>query len=406
MSTTSQKKITAFIADNTGQIEASITMAVTALANQLKAEGKPVIGMSAGEPDSDTPDHIKQAAIQALNDGKTKYTAAAGLPQLKTAVAEKIQSDHGLTYSPKQIVISCGAKHTIFNLLQAILNPGDEVIIPTPYWVSYPDQVTILGGRSVFVPTTDATQFKLSAAQLESAITPKTKVVILNTPSNPTGMVYTEAELRELAAVIVKHQLLVISDEIYSKLVYDGQHTSIASLGDDIKRLTLLVDGLSKSFSMTGWRIGYCAVPEEIATVVGRIQSHSTSNPNTPAQWASITALTGPETAIDEMRAQFIQRRQVMVERLNQITGISCIMPQGAFYAFPSISELIGKSSPSGVISDSVSFCKHFLTDELVACVPGSGFGAEGYIRLSYATSMDAINTALDRLDSWVNQLT
>jgi aspartate aminotransferase len=405
MTTTSQRKINTFISDNTGQIESSITMAITALANQLKAEGKPVIGMSAGEPDADTPEHIKQAAIQALNEGKTKYTAAAGLPQLKDAVVNKIKADYGLTYESGQIVISCGAKHTIFNLLHAILNPGDEVIIPSPYWVSYPDQVKILGGTPVFVQTTETSQFKLLASQLEAAITPKTKVVILNTPSNPTGMVYTENELQQLADVIVKHQILVISDEIYSKLVYDGSHTSIATLGDDIRRLTLLVDGLSKSFSMTGWRIGYCAVPKEIATVVGRIQSHSTSNPNTPAQWASITALTGPETAIDEMRRHFIKRRSVMVSRLNAIPGISCIMPQGAFYAFPNISGLFGKSTPSGPITDSVSFCKHFLTDALVACVPGSGFGAEGYVRLSYATSMDAINTALDRLEKWVSTL-
>jgi aspartate aminotransferase len=406
MSTTNMKKITSFIAENTGQIEASITMEITALANQLKADGKPIIGMSAGEPDADTPDHIKQAAIQAINDGKTKYTAVAGLLALREAIAAKIKEDHNLVYDPSQIVVSCGAKHTIFNLLQAILNPGDEVIIPTPYWVSYPDQVRILGGTPVFVETTDAAEFKLSAAQLDAAITPKTKVVILNTPSNPTGMLYTKSELQALAEVIVKHQVLVISDEIYAKLVYDGQqHVSIASLGDDIQRLTLFVDGLSKSFSMTGWRIGYCAVPKEIATVVGRIQSHSTSNPNTPAQWASIAALTGPETAIDEMRASFVERRNVMVERLNAIPGISCLTPHGAFYAFPNISGVFGKISSSGPITDSVLFCKYFLKEKLVACVPGSGFGAEGYIRLSYATSMDAIQTALDKLEAWVNTL-
>ena len=387
-------------------IEDSITMSITATANRLKSEGKPVIAMSAGEPDMDTPNHIKDAAINALNEGKTKYTAASGLPQLKSAISDHISNHLGLSYSPNQIIVSCGAKHSIFNLLQTLLNPGDEVIIPSPYWVSYPDQVKILGATPVIVPTSESNSFKLTPSALTAAITPKTKILILNTPSNPTGTVYSKTELIDLSRVIVSHNLLVISDEIYSKLVYDGNHTSIATLGDDIKRLTLLVDGLSKSYSMTGWRIGYCAVPLEIAKVASRIQSHSTSNPNTPAQWASIAALNGPETEINAMKTAFIKRRDVMVSRLNQIEGITCMNPSGAFYAFPSIKSLIGKQSPAGKITDSVTFCQHFLTDQLVACVPGSGFGAEGYLRLSYATSMESINTALDRLENWVSTLT
>jgi aspartate aminotransferase len=394
-----------YISETASTVEASITMAITALANQLKSEGKPVIGMSAGEPDFDTPEFIKEAGIDAIRAGKTKYTAAAGLPVLKESIAKRLKADHGLDYDASQIVVSCGAKHSIFNVLLATLNSGDEVIIPSPYWVSYPDQVKMLGGVPVFIETTDADNFKITAQQLEASITKKSKIVILNTPSNPTGMVYTKSELQSLAEVIVKHQLLVISDEIYEKLIYDGEHVSIASLGEDIKDLTILINGASKAYSMTGWRIGYAAMPKEIAGACGRLQSHSTSNPTSISQWASLAAFEGDDSAVMEMKKEFVKRKKYMVERLNSISGITCLDPQGAFYAFPNISALIGKKSASGTIEDSVSFCTLFLQDKLVACVPGSGFGAEGYLRLSYATSMDAIVSALDRLEEWVGEL-
>ena len=387
------------------KIEASITMAVTALANQLKEEGKSIIGMSAGEPDFDTPDSIKQAAIQAIQDGQTKYTAAAGLPRLKQAICNKFKRDHDLDYTPDQVIVSCGAKHTIYNILMAIINPGDEVIIPRPYWVSYPDQVQLANGTPVFLDTSDKTQFKITPEQLESAITSKTKCLILNSPSNPTGMVYSREELQALGEILVKHQCLVISDEIYEKLIYDGTHVSIASLSPELKNLSIVVNGASKAYSMTGWRIGYCAGPKDIVSVMGRIQSHSTSNPTTPAQFAAIQALEGCEQDVEKMRQAFEERRQLIVSKLNSLDGVTCLTPQGAFYAFPNISGLFGKTSASGQISDSVSFCKQLLQEKLVACVPGSGFGAEGYIRLSYATSQEAITEAIQRLDDWIQTL-
>lgn len=395
-----------FLADNASKVEASITMAITATAAKLKGEGKPVISMSAGEPDFDTPEFIKQAGIQALNEGKTKYTAAAGLPQLKTAICKKVLHDRGLSYSPENIVVSCGAKHSIFNALVAIVNPGDEVIFASPYWVSYPDQISLLGGKPVVIETTDQTQFKITAAQLESAITSKTKAFILNTPSNPTGMAYTKLELEALAAVIVKHDILVISDEIYAKLLYDGEHISIASLGEEIKARTIFIDGVSKAYSMTGWRIGYAAAPKQIAEIMGSVQSHSTSNPTTPAQWASIAALEGDDSAVAAMCVAFDERRKTMVDGLNSIPGITCLLPQGAFYTFPNVSALFGKITPEGtVLKDSATFCTALLNEKLVACVPGSGFGAEGYIRLSYATSMEAITTAVKRISEFVAAL-
>lgn len=402
MSTSTKKS---FLSERGANIQASITMEVTALANQLKAEGKPVIGMSAGEPDFDTPDYIKEAGIQAIKDGQTKYTAAPGLPKLKQVIADKLKREHNLNYSADQIVVSCGAKHSIYNVMMAVINPGDEVIIPQPYWVSYPDQVALAGGKSVFIETDDSCNFKITPEQLKKAITPATKLLILNSPSNPTGMLYSKDELEALAKVIVEHQILVLSDEIYEKLIYDGKHISIAALNEDVKALSIVINGASKAYSMTGWRIGYAAAPADIAKVMGRIQSHSTSNPTTPAQFASITAFEQDDSVVEEMKKSFKDRRELMVNKLNTIPGISCLMPDGAFYAFPNISAHFGKRCESGEITDSVSFCKYFLKEKLVACVPGSGFGSEGYIRLSYAASPEDINTALDRLNEWVNTL-
>jgi aspartate aminotransferase len=402
MDTTAKKS---FISERGAGIQASITMEVTALANQLKSEGKPVIGLSAGEPDYDTPDYIKEAGIKAINEGHTKYTAAAGMPKLIQSICDKLKREHSLDYDPNQIVVSCGAKHSIFNVMMAVLNPGDEVIIPQPYWVSYPDQVAMAGGVSVFIETNDTNDFKITPEQLKNAITPATKLLILNSPSNPTGMVYSKDELKALSDIIVEHNILVISDEIYEKLIYDGEHTSIASLSPEIKDLTILINGASKAYSMTGWRIGYTAAPANIAKVMSRIQSHSTSNPTTPSQFASLAAFENDDSVVNTMRDAFQERRNIMIEKLNNIPGITCLKPNGAFYAFPNISACFGKSCESGEITDSVSFCKYFLKEKLVACVPGSGFGSEGYIRLSYAASVDNINKALTLLDEWVRSL-
>ncbi len=389
----------------TSTIQASITMAITALANQLKKEGKPVIGMSAGEPDFDTDDRIKQAGIQSILDGKTKYTPAAGIAELKQAIVDKFKRENNLDYDVNNIIVSCGGKHSLFNAKMAILNPGDEVVIPTPYWVSYPAQVQALGAVPVFLETKEENDLKVTAAELEAAITPKTKLIILNSPSNPSGMVYTRAELQALADVIVKHNVYVISDELYEKLVYDGEHVSIAQLGDAIKERTILINGVSKAYSMTGWRIGYTAAPKEIVKVMSTIQSHSTSNPAQASQWASLEAIQGSQEVVDTMKEAFVERRKVLVDGLNALPGITCIEPKGAFYAFPNISATFGKTCESGTITDAVSFCECLLKEALVACVPGSGFGAEGYIRLSYATSMENITAALERIGSFLESL-
>ena len=386
-------------------IKASITMAITALANQLKSEGKPVIGMSAGEPDFDTPELIKEAGIQSIKDGKTKYTPAAGVAELKQAICKKFKDDNNLDYSPEEVIVSCGGKHSLFNAKMAMLNPGDEVIIPTPYWVSYPAQVEVLGGKCVYIETKEENNLKVTAAQLEAAITDKTKLFILNSPSNPTGMVYSKEELEALKDVILKHNIYVISDELYEKLIYDGDHISIAQLGDEIKAKTILINGVSKAYSMTGWRIGYTAGPKDIISAMSKIQSHSTSNPAQASQWASIEAIEGNQEAAKKMKQAFAVRRKVMVDGLNKIDGIRCIEPKGAFYAFPNISSTFGKQAKEGTVTDSVSFCEHLLKEQLVACVPGSGFGAEGFIRMSYATSEDAINQALERIETFIKSL-
>ncbi len=392
------------ISHRASQTEDSITMAISAMAQQMKKEGKPVIGFSAGEPDFKTPVFIQDAGVAAIREGKTTYTAASGIIELKQAICDKLKRDNQLEYKPANIVVSCGAKQSIYNALMALVDPGDEVIVPVPYWVSYPDQINLVGGRSVFIETTEATEFKITAAQFESAITPKTKLLILNSPSNPTGSVYARAELEAIARVAIQHSILVISDEIYEKLIYDDQegHVSIASLSPEIKALTIVINGVSKAYSMTGWRIGYAAAPADIADAMGKIQSHSTSNPTTPSQWASVAAINGDETELNQMKAEFRKRRDVMVTALNQIPGFTCINPKGAFYAYPSVSKLFGKRSASGEITDSASFCKLLLQDALVACVPGSGFGTDHTIRLSYATSMANIVEGMKRIHDWV----
>ena len=385
-------------------IAPSPTLLIDSKFKQMKADGMDVVGFGAGEPDFDTPQNIKDAAIKAINEGKTKYTPASGTPSLKKAVCDKFLRDNGLVYEPNQIVVSNGAKHSLINAFGAILNPGDEVIIPAPYWVSYPEMVKYNDGIPVVLHTKEENNFKISAQDLENAITGKTKAFVLNSPCNPTGMVYTREELEAIAQVAQKHKIYVISDEIYEHLVYDGaEHVSIASLNDEIKDLTIIINGVSKTYAMTGWRIGYTASNAEIAKVMGNVQSHTTSNPNTIAQAAAEAALNGPREELEMMRKAFAERRKYMVEQINSIDGVSCLMPHGAFYVMMNISKLIGTQIRGKLIKSADDFAEVFLDEELVAVVPGNGFEAPDFVRWSYATSMDNIKEGIKRLRNLLN---
>lgn len=399
-------KTSTTLSERANKIQDSITMAVSALAGQLKKEGHNVLSFSAGEPDFDTPENIKQAAVQSLKEGKTKYTAVSGIPELKDAIVQKFKNENNIDYKASNILVSCGAKQSIINAILAVINPGDEVIVPSPYWVSYPEQIGLAEGVTVFIETTDKENFKLRPAQLKAAITPKTKMLILNSPSNPTGSVYTRAELEEIVNIAVDNDIWILSDEIYEKLLYEGtEHVSVASLSERIKEKSIIVNGVAKAYSMTGWRIGYLAAPEAVTKAAGKIQSHTTSNPNTTAQWASVEAIAGNQDAVETMRVEFDKRRKIMIAGLKKIDGITCTTPQGAFYAFPNVSALYGKSSTVGVINSSVEFCSHLLEEHKMACVPGSGFGADDYIRLSYATDEATINQGLEKLKTFVESL-
>ncbi|MGE5751704.1 MAG: pyridoxal phosphate-dependent aminotransferase [Nitrospirota bacterium] len=394
------------IAKRASAVKPSPTLATAAKAKAMKAQGIDVVDFGVGEPDFDTPENVKEAAKRAIQAGFTKYTPASGTDELKEAVVEKFKRDNGLSYERSQILISCGAKHSLYNIAEALFDPGDEVIIPSPYWVSYPDQVILNDATPIIVETTEDEGFKLSAKKLENAVTHKTKAVILNSPSNPTGLAYDKKTLEEIAAVAVKHKLYVISDEIYEKLIYDGfQHFSIASLGPEIKDLTIVVNGVSKSHAMTGWRIGYAAGPKDVITAMANIQSQSTSNPTSISQKAAVEALRGPQDFIQVMNSEFDKRRKYMVERLNRITGMSCLMPVGAFYAFPRVFPLFGKSINGKLIRNSSDLAAYLLEEAKVALVSGDAFGADAYIRLSYATSMEIIVKGLDRIERAVNKL-
>ena len=384
-------------------IHESSTLAVSALANKLKAEGKDVINFGTGEPDFDTPDNIKAAAIQAIHDGKTKYTAAAGLPALKAAVCRRLEADTGVQYKPEEIVIASGAKHSIYIALCCLLNEGDEVIVPAPYWVTYTESVAMAGGTPVVVPTRKEDGFKLTPAELEAAITPSTKLLILNNPSNPTGMFYGEAELRAICETCVKHDLWIMADEIYYKLIYDGRKfVSAAALSPEIKARTIIVNGVSKSYAMTGWRIGYTASDAKLAKLMSNYLSHSTSAPSTISQWASIEALDGPQESVEEMRKVFEQRRTYMADRINTLPGVSCLMPEGAFYVMMSMEELVGRTLGGKKIENGSDFAMAFLEAENVALVPCGGFGEPNYLRWTYAASMDDIRRGLDRLEHFL----
>lgn len=385
-------------------ISPSPTLLIDSKFKQMKADGMDVVGFGAGEPDFDTPRHIKDAAIEAINNGFTKYTPASGTMELKKAICAKLLRDNSLSYEPSQIVVSNGAKHSLINAFGAILNPGDEVIIPAPFWVSYPEMVKYNDGVPVILQTTEANGFKFSADEFKAAITPKTKAIVLNSPSNPTGMVYTEEELKAIADVAVENNIFVISDEIYEYLVYDGvKHTSIASFNEKIKDLTIIINGVSKTYAMTGWRIGYTASNPEIAKAMTSVQSHSTSNPNSIAQAATVAALNGPMDELKVMIKAFDERRKYMAERINAVEGVSCLVPQGAFYVMMNISALKGKTIAGKLINNADDFAEIFLEKELVAVVPGTGFSAPDYVRWSYATSLENIKEGIDRLERLLN---
>ena len=391
------------ISKKIGTINPSPTLAIDEKVKALKAAGENVIGFGAGQPDFDTPDYIKDAAIKAIRDGFTKYTPASGIPELKAAICKKLERDNGLSYKPSQIVVSNGAKHSLVNAFSAICNPGDEVIIPAPYWVSYPEMVKLADGTPVIIRGENG--FKITVSDLEKALTDKTKAFVLNSPNNPTGLIYNESEIRALAEFAVEHNLYVISDEIYEKLIYDGEkHVSIASFGDEIKQRTIIVNGLSKSHSMTGWRIGFTAADEKITKAMANMQSHASSNPNSIAQMAALAAYEGNDDFTNMMCGEFVKRRNYMVERINSIEGLSAAMPDGAFYVMMNISKLFGKDFYGTKINSSYEFCEKLLEVAKVGLVPGGSFAAEGYTRLSYATSMENIVEGLNRIEKFIKQ--
>nr|WP_309100713.1 pyridoxal phosphate-dependent aminotransferase [Fredinandcohnia onubensis] len=389
------------LANRVAALTPSSTLAITAKAKELKAAGHDVIGLGAGEPDFNTPNHIIEAAIKAMKEGHTKYTPSAGLPSLKQAICNKLLKDQQLEYKPNEVIVGTGAKFVLYALFQVLLNKDDEVIIPTPYWVSYPEQVKLAEGVPVYVEGKEENNFKVTVEQLEAAITDKTVALVLNSPSNPTGMLYSKEELKAIGELCVKHNILIVSDEIYEKLVYFGAtHYSIAQVSEEVKAKTVLINGLSKSHSMTGWRIGYAAGPVDIIKSMTDLSSHSVSNPTSIAQYASIAAYEGPQEPVETMRQAFEQRLDVIYDKLVSIPGISCKKPQGAFYLFPNAkkcAELIGYDN----VDD---FAKALLEEALVAVVPGSGFGAPNNIRLSYATSLEQLEKAIDRIRKFVEE--
>jgi aspartate aminotransferase len=388
------KKVRMKLAARVSKVTPSLTLAIAAKAKALKADGIDVCSFSTGEPDFDTPAHIKAAAVKALDEGKTKYGPAAGEPKLRDAIARKLKTDNGLDYKSENVIVTNGGKHSLYNLVVALIDPGDEVIIPAPYWLSYPEMVTLVGGVPVIVTTDATTGYKITPEQLRKSITPKTKLFILNSPSNPTGMVYTPDEIKALAQVVVDADIFVVSDEIYEKILYDGvEHISIGSLGKEIFDRTLISNGFAKAYSMTGWRIGYLAGPVEIIKAASTIQGHSTSNVCTFAQYGAIAALESSQDCVEEMRQAFAKRRQVMLDRLNAIPGLSTAKPDGAFYLFPDISKTGLKS---------LEFCDALLEEHQVAVIPGIAFGADHNIRLSYATDMVTIEKGMDRLEKFV----
>ncbi len=382
------------------KVAPSSTLAITAKINSMQAEGIDIVKFAAGEPDFDTPEYIKDAAIESLRNGFTKYTPVAGITELREAVVEKFKRDNNLVYSPSQIIVSCGAKHSIYNILQAICNPGDEVVFAAPYWVSYPEMVKLADAKPIVVETTADQNFCMKPEQIESVLSDRTKAIIISSPSNPTGTVYDAATLAQIGELALKHQFYVISDEIYESLLYDNlKHQSIASLDEAVQEITFVVNGVSKAYSMTGWRIGYAAGPEKAIQAMSRIQSHSTSNPTSIAQIGALTALTASQEAVEEMRRAFEERRNVICQRFDKIEGFTYAKPQGAFYIFPDVSAHYGRNINGKTVNGSLDMTAYLLVNARVGVIPGSASGADNHLRLSFATSLAEINRGLDRIE-------
>ena len=387
-------------------IEPSLTLAITAKAKEMKEKGIDVISFSAGEPDFNTPKNIINAAIKAMEDGNTKYTSVNGILQLREAICKKFKDDNGLEYNPSQIVVSTGAKQSLANTFLAILNPGDEVIVSTPYWVSYPELIKLADGKPVFVEGDEKSNYKFTKENLEKAVTAKTKAIVLNTPNNPTGTIYNKEELEVIADFAKKYNIIIISDEMYEKLIYDNEnHISIASLSKDAYERTIVINGLSKSYAMTGWRIGYCAASEKIAKLMISIQSHVTSNVCSITQYAALEALSGPQDERTKMINEFEKRRNYMINRIESIDNLSIVKPKGAFYIMINIENCLGKEINGKILNDSMEFCASLLENEKLAVIPGKAFGLNNYIRVSYATSMEAIKEGLNRIESFIKKL-
>jgi len=395
------------LSDRSKKITPSAIFTTIKKANQLKETGVDIVSFGAGEPDFNTPQNIKEKAIEAINNNFTKYTAASGIIELKQAIAEKLKKENNVGYSTDEIIVSCGAKQALFNTIFAICNSGDEVIIPAPCWVSYTEIAKLSGAVPIILNTTKETNFKITPEQLQQAITPKTKILIINSPSNPTGSVYTEEELRELAKIIVEKDIFCVSDEVYEKIVYDNtKHVSISSFNPEIKKRTILINAVSKTYAMTGWRIGYAAGPEEIISAMAKIQGHTTSNPTSISQKAALEAINGPQNEVKEMVKQFKKRREFIVSKINSITGLSCLKPQGAFYAWVDISKILGKKYQNQLIDSSVKLAELLITEAHVVTIAGEAFNNQNYIRLSYAVSMNDIERGMENISKFVELLT
>ena len=395
------------LAARAGRIVPSPTLSIAASAKAMVAQGIDIIDFASGEPDWDTPEYVKAAAEAAIRSGFTKYTTSAGIEELKRAIAEKLAVEQGLRYDTSQILVSCGAKHSLYNLAEALLEAGDEVIIPAPFWVSYQDQVLLNDATPVLLHTSEADGYAISHTGLEACVTPRTKAVIVNSPGNPTGATYDRATLEGIADVALRHDLVIISDEIYEKILYDGaRHCSIATLGPDVAARTVVVNGVSKAYAMTGWRIGYAAGPKDLITAMANIQSQSTSNPSSISQKAAVAALQGGGAFTERMVVEFDRRRRLMVERLNKMPGVSCRMPSGAFYAFPNIAGVFTRRHQRGPITSAAELAAYLLTEARVAVVPGEPFGSSSHLRLSYATGIEVIARGLDRMEAALRQLT
>lgn len=394
------------LADRTKLIKPSVTLAIAAKAGKLRSQGVDVVNFSAGEPDFDTPEHIKAAAVDALRKGMTKYTDVKGIEPLREAIAQKYRHEHGLNYRKEDVLVSCGAKHSLYNILQAVVNPGDEVLIPAPYWVSYSDMALLAGGVPRLIPTDESTGFRIEPEQLQAALTPKTRVFLLNSPCNPTGATYNRDQLLAIAGILEKHDCLILTDDIYEKIIYDGFEVhNLVTLCPTFKERTLIVNGVSKTYAMTGWRIGYALGPEDVIAAGAKIQSQSTSNPTSIAQAAALEAIRGAQDTVAMMVREFQKRRDVIVERLNKIAGVRCLKPEGAFYVFPNISGLLGKTAEGKQLSSPCDVADYLLDEAKVAGVPGEDFGSQQHIRFSYATSLEDIEKGCTRIRDAVSKL-